>query len=579
MIWECLEIFENELKKKGDSFVLDKYLPKDGTYFTVEMQENNWKLSDPIDIVYDKKSQEIQGRMNIHYSRLCFLDYYSKLIDMNKPMDTKKIVHSNNYLSFAVKKESLFNGKLTDDIIDGYYKIFANLNLKYSKQAGSKKLYQQVEEIYGTVNLELMDKIQVWVKEHIFEIIENTKKKDYLKLFFIFPDWEQTKEVFIQEANRYLIPSIYNNNKYNIEINGKIYGLPNDNLQMNEKKPYLGNRTRKISVPFLLDRDQVLLQAKFYDCLSGFAAKGKYNIYFDIEENKIQAYENGKSPEANLCGYYIRLKKGKEVEIHNVDTIICYNPNMKERFYYKQILKVEADEPFGPVITVKGLEDRINQILFNKALVPNYFTNPEDISLKDSVLVQQIVAIRERLFTYFYKNTSMDISSILITSAWKLIQNSFLKGNWKKARQQLNLKWSLEDYYNRNRAKEILMSDMEKNMFQYIKSEKQEWDFKNDEEYYFGIGQMVSFLIGKSRAAKRPLSLINPYLNAADDKIIKEKLRILFQKYSYDISYGDGRVKTLLSHLMLYKPEGKVNKEMIIAGATAANVFYKKEEK
>lgn len=123
------------------------------------------------------------------------------------------------------------------------------------------------------------------------------------------------------------------------------------------------------------------------------------------------------------------------------------------------------------------------------------------------------------------------------------------------------------------------MSDMEKNMFQYIKSEKQEWDFKNDEEYYFGIGQMVSFLIGKSRAAKRPLSLINPYLNAADDKIIKEKLRILFQKYSYDISYGDGRVKTLLSHLMLYKPEGKVNKEMIIAGATAANVFYKKEEK
>ena len=29
---------------------------------------------------------------------------------------------------------------------------------------------------------------------------------------------------------------------------------------------------------------------------------------------------------------------------------------------------------------------------------------------------------------------------------------------------------------------------------------------------------------------------------------------------------------------MLYRPNGKVNKEMIIAGATASNVIYKKEE-
>ena len=89
---------------------------------------------------------------------------------------------------------------------------------------------------------------------------------------------------------------------------------------------------------------------------------------------------------------------------------------------------------------------------------------------------------------------------------------------------------------------------------------------------------MASFLIGKSRSAKKPMSFINIYLSAGNDQVIKEQLRTLFQKYSYDISYTDWRVKSLFSHLMLYRPNGKVNKEMIIAGATASNVIYKKEE-
>ena len=174
------------------------------------------------------------------------------------------------------------------------------------------------------------------------------------------------------------------------------------------------------------------------------------------------------------------------------------------------------------------------------------------------------------------ENTDMDISTVLIASAWELIKNSFKKGNWTKTKHQLNLKWSLEDYFNSNQKKEILMNEIEKNMFRYMK--EQDWDFKNDEEYYFGVGQMASFLIGKSRSAKKPMSFINIYLSAGNDQVIKEQLRTLFQKYSYDISYTDWRVKSLFSHLMLYRPNGKVNKEMIIAGATASNVIYKKEE-
>ncbi|MCS4473106.1 hypothetical protein JQ038_17150 [Clostridium botulinum] len=45
---------------------------------------------------------------------------------MNKPIDSNKIIHSNNYLSFFVKKESVVNGKLNEKIIDDYYEILKN---------------------------------------------------------------------------------------------------------------------------------------------------------------------------------------------------------------------------------------------------------------------------------------------------------------------------------------------------------------------------------------------------------------------------------------------------------------------
>ena len=38
------------------------------------------------------------------------------------------------------------------------------------------------------------------------------------------------------------------------------------------------------------------------------------------------------------------------------------------------------------------------------------------------------------------------------------LKNSFKKGNWTKTKHQLNLKWSLEDYFNSNQKKEILMN-------------------------------------------------------------------------------------------------------------------------
>lgn len=55
-----------------------------------------------------------------------------------------KIIHSNNYLSFFVKKENLRpdknnNVKLTEEIIDNYYDALLNPRIKYKSDKRKKK--------------------------------------------------------------------------------------------------------------------------------------------------------------------------------------------------------------------------------------------------------------------------------------------------------------------------------------------------------------------------------------------------------------------------------------------------------
>lgn len=275
MLKECLEIFEKILEENGDDFIIDSHIPANGTYIIVDTSCNDFKIKESFDINLDKKTGNIKGQNNIYFNDIKKYDYYSKLIDMNKPIDSKKIIHSNNYLSFYVKKESISNKKLNNEIIDNYYDILKDPIKKYSSKSKSKLVYEKLEQEIGIVDKNFLERIRKWIKSNIFNLDIDINGKDYLKIFF-----EAPIEFYLKESNRYLIPNIYNSNDYNEIINDKIYGLPNDNMGLNSKKPYLESKTRKIKVPYLIDNKEALLQKKFFDYLMSCATLQYFNNIF-----------------------------------------------------------------------------------------------------------------------------------------------------------------------------------------------------------------------------------------------------------------------------------------------------------
>ena len=140
MLKECLEVFEKILRESGGKKVVDTYIPADGTYLIVD-KDGNIKAN--VEIVKDKKTKEI-NRNQSGFEKVCFYDYQSQLISMNKPIDPKKVIHSNSYLSFFVKKDSIVSGKLTEAVIDGYYGILENPGEKKYKNPEKPSKYMNV---------------------------------------------------------------------------------------------------------------------------------------------------------------------------------------------------------------------------------------------------------------------------------------------------------------------------------------------------------------------------------------------------------------------------------------------------
>lgn len=589
MLNDCISVFEHELERKSEKWLLDNYVPKDGTYVLINM-DKDFVTEDFVDIVYDKKTGELSGRTHKEFRLIQNLDYNSKLIEMNKPMDPKKVIHSNNLYSFFVKKESLAEKKLTKDIIEGYYAVILNPELKYTKPKANA-LYKKVEEDTGRVDAETAGKIREWIEKWVENPIlppeVDLSKKNYLKLFFIYDDREKTRKLYEQENKRYLLPNIYNSNDFNEDAEGTIKGLPNNNMGMNAKKPYLGNKSRKREAPYLLDLDKALLQSKFFDYLWGQAAVGKVNMYIDYDRKTIKGYDNKETVEAVSSGGYLRIIKDKnEAQIQYMDTVTGYEPELKLPFQYKNMLSLkpervnEISAGYGSKTKLSELNLLFDEVFFGKKLIYNYFTEPSDITFRDNRLENILLTYRERLFGWFYKGIDTDIQRIVDDMAMKIIYHSICNEYYSKVKHQLNLMWSLTDYFEQNNKMEETVKMVKENLKKHMDMYQQEWDFKNDEEYFYAVGQMVNYFLSRSRAAKTPLSMINPFLNAANDKIIKDKIVQIFQKYNYDIdSKKDIRVKNLFSHVLLYKPEGEIQKDILTAGLLDTTIIYESKEK
>lgn len=228
----------NRIEKKGsvEFTALSYHTPQDATYVVVDKNFNYKVIS--------------KDRFSFN-SKYVAMDFYSKLITLNKAVDLKKVIYSNNYLTFFCGNFK----KLNMDIIDGYY----------------KRLRVEEFNIY-----------RCWIKENIFNIYKKTNASN-IKIFFL----TDIKE-YIRLGKEYLENYILSNKT---KINKEDYGT-NIFINLNSKKPYLKTYSRKTKSPFYSSIEENIKCKYFNDILYSLLAKG-YNTVYILENGELIPIKDG----------------------------------------------------------------------------------------------------------------------------------------------------------------------------------------------------------------------------------------------------------------------------------------------
>ena len=573
MIDEALEVFRKIYDKEGEELVVSKNIPKDGTYILVNIKSG--KIIEKLDISYDKKTKKIDGELNQYYSYFRAFDYYSNLVDMNKPMDPKKTIHSNQIYSFFIKKESIRENKLTKAIIEGYKKNLLNPEEKYNSKEG-KELYKNIAEKFPKIEKDIVDDIFLWIEDNVSEnLLENDNKKDYLKIFFVEEDLDKSLELFRNEHKRYLIPNIFNSNDYNKRIGETIYGLSNNNMGLNAKKAFLENKTRRISTPYLVNTDEILLQYAFYNYLLPEVKQGNYFIYFSENEIIPRTYKEG-CP--NGAKYLLNASYSKDVDIKNFN-VISKNNDEEIIINFKEILhqkKKNTDEIEYGNLNKEKMMNNIDKILFYNSLLGNFLLADGGLDIKNIEIKKLLIKYRNAFYKWFYLNDETEVKKNIKKIYLDAVMVAIGNGHFFKASQQLDFGFCLEKYfYGKSELMEEIMNVKE--VFLNHTLSEEEWEFLNDEEYFFAVGQILAYINYMRNSKAKSLNFIKQLTFVKNIDVLKEKIKKIVISYSHIFETKNKKINRTISNISLYQSK-EIRIDILLAGFTADIIFFKKRE-
>ncbi len=573
MIDEALEVFRKIYDKEEEKLVVNKHIPKDGTYILVNIKSG--KIIEKLNIFYDKKAKKIDGELNQYYGYFRAFDYYSNLVDMNKPMDPKKTIHSNQIYSFFIKKDSIRENKLTKAIIEGYKKNLLNPEEKYnSKEA--KELYKNIAEKLSKIEKDIVEDIFLWIEDNVNEnLLDNDNKKDYLKIFFVEDNLDKSLELFRNEHKRYLIPNIFNSNDYNKKIGETIYGLSNNNMGLNAKKAFLENKTRRVSTPYLVNTDEILLQYAFYNYLLPEVKQGNYFIYFLENEIIPKTYKEG-CP--NGAKYLLNASYSKDVDIKNFN-VISKNSSKEININFKEILhqkKKDTDEIEYGNLNKEKMMNNINKILFYNSLLGNFLLNDGDLDIKDIEVKKLLMKYRNAFYKWFYLNDETEVKKNIRKIYLDAVMVAIGNGHFFKASQQLDFGFCLEKYfYGKSELMEEIMNVKE--VFLNHTLSEEDWEFSNDEEYFFAVGQILAYINYMRNSKAKSLNFIKQLTFVKNIDVLKEKIKKIVISYSHIFETKNKKINRTISNISLYQPK-EIRIDILLAGFTADIIFFKKRE-
>ncbi|MDR3177575.1 MAG: hypothetical protein LBT96_01190 [Campylobacteraceae bacterium] len=562
MIYDILEVFNEIYKEKGERIILDSYNLKDGLYIKVNdsaqyevfvKKSADNKKSETGHAFLDENGINRTDEMEWFKIR----DYHSNVIEVGKSYDVpQKTIHNNNYLTLFMKIDKFLEKdfdyiktKLFDKVSDfaGFdtenEKLIVNSYNDYICQPNRKTDIEKKTQTLGSIFCKLQD------------IAKQHSPKEYIRVFF-----DEDEKRYEQESSIYISLKIYNKNEYSKNVDGVIYGLSNYNMGVNDKKPFLKHKTKKLPYPFMIRTDTALKIKIFFDWLNfqGYKIEGLQKIFL----NKYP--DNGQSIINDFDYLPEHENKKNRINILKKPISVINFVKLRDKESFKEDFEITE---------LSQLENVVNSIFYNGYLINNYYD--EVYSKVDDKLANLIYTTRGAMINYFKKHRKEEFYQVVEKFGTHFIIGHLRRNNSYKAKESLNLKLSLIKH---NEGDIMDINAMQNRMLDKLKTSN--YTALNKEEFSYLSGQVATYLLDKSEKYEKNADLLEPFFRTNTAKRLKENIRFIFFKYKHAVPQKYMLFNNAIGLISAYETDDRLPYDIdaFLVGALTNNIFYTKKE-
>jgi CRISPR-associated protein Csh1 len=639
MIREIIN-FVNDLERDyKEVFDLNK-APSPGLHLWVELdEEGNWKNNPPVEgtdyVVYDGKEalSDKHRKIIIQYEEL------GKRVGntMNKVLDKKKQIFSCSPFVVNFKLKSYSNDKLEgikDDKISRLLKFYFDNAIAVCIAKNSEKLKEQAIAFKKTIPevLKVINNITVTISEKDGTFVEKTLIETFKDDFYINI---YLKNVSLEEYQicheRYLREKLFNINDYNSDndINETTWGISdfiNGTGAKFTKKPFLQHKTGALykGVASRIQAKDTIALNKFDLLLNNSVLPNPLPIFVDKNEFKnnseiVRIFNNEgerrfsypqllksiyEEDEQRVLGNYYLLNISRGV-VNDFDFVSNFQYKL-DGFAIENYFQLKQKGELLPtqkIRTIFGFENSIVTKIFNNGLVRekqgqftyNYFNDidPNYISGGDDI-ANLILRFRKAFYDYIYKSRKQAITSImfdeimLTTIISDLKHDEFKDGYHTKEtsiKEKLNIWFSLYNKFSNQSKNREDMANTFKTLLEKTELVANDdnilLDDKNVAEFLFAAGQVIYFLLSKSKASNPTHAMLEPFLQKSSAPQLQNAIANAINAYKHEISFFKNRFERLASQILAFDTNENLKnyQRYLLAGYFAPSVIYKSSKK
>ena len=491
------------------------------------------------------KFKENEGKKKQIYER--FGDYFNKAFALFEDEEEKE-------------KFVLFRHLFTHD---HFSKILAQIELE---QADIRQHLEEKNEQFKSEFKECKDKGQKeTLKEKIVQTeqellkVKSLEDSSYIIFYFDVP-----LEFYKSVHKKYLDDKLFNTDKYNtaLDDDGLIYGTNNFMNGFNSNMPFLIHQTASFDIsgrisnveakllndlknifpnktlpnplPIFIYKDE-MLQDKVIGIFrqSGFKYGYKEIIQKLVEDN-----------EDDISNYYLLFWQNTidGIVFRDFDFVSRFEYKFKEPFIIQNLFDIKEKGGKGnkhyPIIrNIFDFERQVlKQLIQSKYLRVDYFgdLNKDDYAKMDKTF-SSYAKYRKAVYDFVYKSQRSSIDENIF---YEMTFNSILDDvkNFSEygIKEKLNIWYSLHKYFNPKQK--INMVNKLKEYQDFVASIIADESLTDitDEKFAFAAGQVIEYILSKSKSADNSYNLLEPYLQQSKCVEFKKAIANDFGRYKHE---------------------------------------------